>query len=315
MTDRQVLSHYREVEVHNTQHESPNHLIMNEDAMTQDDAGIESLDDGYRSQLPSQLQAVQADYYTIVDAEEWPIAGLVVLMDRRKQPVRAELHLYEELADHRNEFALRQSQLIINERYYSAEPIQLQVMQSYAWRETLKVRTSAEPIPQAADPLAFVQQYWQYILAASAALVLIALIWAVSAFFRSRSDTPATAATNAEQSQAATAPDAAATATPVPAQDNGLAPSRNADANLAVGKRMRVLPGIEGVALVSEPGPDQDKVIGHIKAGDEAVIIGGPVLLQGNSDTIVWWQVQFDDSRQAWVPANTSEVTLLGVVQ
>jgi hypothetical protein len=284
--------------------------------MSQDDAGLDSIDSTYRSQLPSQLQAVQADYYTIVDAEEWPIAGLVVLMDRRKQPVRAELHLYEELADHRNEFALRQSQQIINERYYSSEPIQLQVMQSYAWRETLKVRTSAEPIPQASDPMAFVQQYWQYILAASALLVLIALIWAVSAFFRSRSDTPETATTTTEQS-ATPAADAAAPA-PVnvaPAQDNGLPASQRADANLTVGKRMRVLPGIEGVALVSEPGPDQSKVIGHIKAGDEATIIGGPVLLQGNTDTIVWWQVQFDDGSQAWVPANTSDVTLLGVAQ
>lgn len=282
--------------------------------MSQDDVGLEGIDANYRTQLPSQLQAVQADYYTIVDAEEWPIAGLVVLLDRRKQPVRAELHLYEELADHRNEFALRQSQQIINERYYSSEPIQLQVMQSYAWRETLKVRTSAEPIPQASDPLAVVQQYWQYILAASALLVLIALIWAVSAFFRSRADTPA-AAIAVEQGATTVAPAAAAPAPAAPAQDNGLPPSQRADANLAVGKRMRVLPGIEGVSLVSEPGPDQSKVIGHIKAGDEANIIGGPVLLQGNTDTIVWWQVQFDDGRQAWVPANTSDVTLLGVAQ
>jgi len=282
--------------------------------MSQDDVGLEGIDANYRTQLPSQLPAVQADYYTIVDAEEWPIAGLVVLLDRRKQPVRAELHLYEELADHRNEFALRQSQQIINERYYSSEPIQLQVMQSYAWRETLKVRTSAEPIPQASDPLAVVQQYWQYILAASALLVLIALIWAVSAFFRSRADTPA-AATAVEQGATTVAPAAAAPAPAAPVQDNGLPPSQRADANLAVGKRMRVLPGIEGVSLVSEPGPDQSKVIGHIKAGDEANIIGGPVLLQGNTDTIVWWQVQFDDGRQAWVPANNSDVTLLGVAQ
>ena len=282
--------------------------------MSQDDHGLDPIDTGYRSQLPSQLQAVQADYYTIVDAEEWPIAGLVVLLDRRKQPVRAELHLYEELADHRNEFALRQSQLIINERYYSAEPIQLQVMQSYAWRETLQWRTSAEPLAQAADPLAFVQQYWQYILAASAALVLIALIWAVSAFFRSRDETPTPTTTTMEESQTPAVAGVAAPAA-APAQDNGLPPSQRADANLAVGKRMRVLSGIEGVALTSEPGPDQANVIGHIKAGDEATIIGGPVLLQGNSDTIVWWQVQFDDGRQAWVPANTSDVTLLGVAQ
>lgn len=286
--------------------------------MIQDEAGIDSLSRGYRSSVSSQLQPVQAEYYTIVDAEEWPIAGLVVLVDRGKHPVRAELHLYEELTDHRNEFALRQSQAVISERYYSDEPLQLQVMQSYAWRETLQVRTGAVPLAEPNDPLAFVQQYWQYILAGSAALVLIALIWAVTAFFRSSGEeTPVATAPDTTQSQAATDPNAAAAAaTPAPAQNaSGLAQSRNADPQLAVGRRMRVLPGIEGVALVSEPGPDQDKVIGHISAGNEADIIGGPVLLQGNSDTIVWWQVQLSDGRQAWVPANTSEVTLLGVAQ
>lgn len=284
--------------------------------MTEDDAGVESVGRSYRSSISSQLQAVQADYYTIVDADEWPIAGLVVLVDRRKQPVRAELHLYEELADHRNEFALRQAQIVISERYHSDEPIQLQVMQSYAWRETLQVRASAEPTTPTTDPLAFVQQYWQYILAGSAALVLIALIWAVTAFFRSSEDeTPVTTAAVAEQSEAAAdAPAGETTATPIPPQTNGLAASRNADPSLAIGQRMRVLPGIEGVSLVPEPGPDQ-QAIGYLKAGDEAAIIGGPVLMQGNSDTIVWWHVQLDNGTQAWIPANTSEITLLGLAQ
>lgn len=283
--------------------------------MTEDDAGIDSVGQSYRSSISSQLQAVQADYYTVVDAEEWPIAGLLVLVDRRKQPVRAELHLYEELADHRNEFALRQAQIVISERYYSEEPLQLQVMQSYAWRETLQVRASAEPVSATADPLAFVQQYWQYILAGSAALVLIALIWAVTAFFRSGSDNTPTTAVTEQNQPAANGADVAATATPIPPQTNGLPNSRNADPSLAIGQRMRVLPGIDGVSLVSEPGPDQTKVIGHLKAGDEAAIIGGPVLMQGNSDTIVWWHVQLDSGTQAWIPANTSEITLLGLAQ
>jgi hypothetical protein len=284
--------------------------------MTEEDAGVDSVGRSYRSSISSQLQAVHADYYTIVDAEEWPIAGLLVLVDGRRQPVRAELHLYEELSDHRNEFALRQAQVVISERYYSAEPLQLQVMQSYAWRETLQVRASAEPNTPTTDPLAFVQQYWQYILAASAALVVIALIWAVIAFFRSPEENVPTTGAPPEQSQAsAGGADAAATATPIPPQTNGLAASRNADPNLAVGKRMQVLSGIEGVSLVSEPGPDPSKVIGHLKAGDEAAIIGGPVLMQGNSDTIVWWHIQLDSGTQAWIPANTSEITLLGVTQ
>ncbi|MBX3011827.1 MAG: hypothetical protein KF832_09995 [Caldilineaceae bacterium] len=285
--------------------------------MSQEEVGIDTLGRSYRSSVSSQLQSVQADYYTIVDAEEWPIAGLIVLVDRRKQPVRAELHLYEELSDHRNEFALRQSQIVLGERYYSEEPIQLQVMQSYAWRETLQVRANAEELPPSTDPMAFVQQYWQYILAGSAALVLIALIWALTAFFRSSSDEPSTATTapSTEQVQDAATPDVTPAVAAAPAQDNGLPASRNADATLAVGRRMRVLPGIEGVSLVSEPGPDQSKVIGHLSAGDQANIIGGPVLLQGNSDTIVWWQIQLDTGGQAWVPANTSDITLLGVAQ
>lgn len=284
--------------------------------MTEDDAGIESVGRSYQSSISSQLQPVQADYYTIVDAEEWPIAGLIVLVDRGKQPVRAELHLYEELADHRNEFALRQAQVVIGERYASSEPIQLQVMQSYAWRETLQVRANAEPVAPTADPLAFVQQYWQYILAASAALVVIALIWAVTAFFRSSGDeTPVTAAPAADQSAVeGNAPADAAAATPIPPQTNGLSASRNADPNLAIGQRMRVLPGIEGVSLVSEPGPDQ-AAIGYLSAGDEAAIIGGPVLMQGTSDTIVWWHIQLDNGTQAWIPANTSEFTLLGLAE
>lgn len=277
-----------------------------------DDAGIDSLGRSYRSSISSQLQAIQADYYTIVDAEEWPIAGLIVLIDGRKQPVRAELHLYEELADHRNEFALRQAQIVINERYYSDEPIQLQVLQSYAWRETLQVRTSSEPIPQTVDPLAFVQQYWQYILAASAALVLIALIWAITAFFRSSGDeTPTTAATT-EQTQAAvatTAPEA--TPTPIIAQTENLPASRNADANLAVGRRMRVLTNVEAVSLVSEPSPDPAKVVGHLLPGNEALIVNGPVLKAGDSDTIVWWFVRLDSGQEAWIPANISAMPLL----
>ena len=288
---------------------------------TQDDeAGIDSLGRSYRSSISSQLQAVQADYYTIVDAEEWPIAGLIVLVDGRKQPVRGELHLYEELADHRNEFALRQAQIVINERYYSDDPIQLQVLQSYAWRETLQVRTSGEPIQPTVDPMAFIQQYWQYILAGSAALVVIALIWAVTAFFRSPADEiPTTAATN-DQVQAAEGATAATTApdaipTQIIAETNDLPPSRNADASLAIGQRAQVLSNVGGVSVVSEPSPDQSKVIGHLSPGDQVSIINGPVLRQGDSDTIVWWFVRLESGQEGWIPANISNMALLGLAQ
>lgn len=283
-----------------------------------DEVGIDSLGRSYRSSISSQLQAVQADYYTIVDAEEWPIAGLIVLVDGRKQPVRGELHLYEELADHRNEFALRQAQIVINERYYSAEPIQLQVLQSYAWRETLQVRTSGEPIQNTVvDPMEFVQQYWQYILAGSAALVLIALIWAITAFFRSPGEeTPTTADTTTTETQAAVATTAPAAApTQIVAQTNDLPASRNADPSLAVGQRAQVLSNVGGVSVVSEPSPDQSKVIGHLSPGDQVQIVNGPVLKQGDSDTIVWWFVRLDSGQEGWIPANISNMALLGLAQ
>ncbi|MEZ4617082.1 MAG: hypothetical protein R2867_16460 [Caldilineaceae bacterium] len=95
-------------------------------------------------------------------------------------------------------------------------------------------------------------------------------------------------------------------------QTNGLAPSRNANANLAVGSRVSVQPGYT-VSLVSEPVPEQDKVVGYFEEGQQATIVDGPVWKAGNSDTIVWWRIRLDTGLEAWAPANTSDAMLLTV--
>jgi hypothetical protein len=48
-----------------------------------------------------------------------------------------------------------------------------------------------------------------------------------------------------------------------------------------------------------------------MQGGEQATIINGPIWLEGNSDTIVWWYIRLDNGVEAWVAANTSELTLL----
>ena len=283
--------------------------------------------DSYRPQAvaptaATQVQAIKADYYNIADAEDWPVAGLVVLLDRRRQPVRAELHLYEE-SDKYDEFALRHAQTLLAERYYSTDPVQMQVMQSYAWRETLAIQPSGNAMTPENDPLAFIRQYWQYIAAGSAALVLLLLIWSVISFFSAPDETtpavetPVVAANETSGDGASTTTDTAApvaTAVPLGAQLNGLPTSKNADPGLAIGGRAVVQPGITA-SLVSEPSPDQSKVTGVLTEGMVVTLLDGPVQLQGNTDTIAWYRVRLDSGAEGWMPANTSETTVLRPTQ
>lgn len=271
----------------------------------------------------TQIQSADADYYTIVDTEDWPIAGLVVLLDRRHQAVRSELHLYED-SERQNEYALRQAESILANQYYSADLVQLQVMQSYPWRETLEIQANAA-VPAETDVMAFVNRYWQYILGGGAILILILFIWLISSFFGSAEDpTPAVVDVPVEASVGEESVAPADSVNPSAAntsgetvltgsQTNDLQPSQNANPNLAVGQRVRVAPGL-AASLVSEPVPDQDKVVGVLNAGQEATIFDGPVWTAGDRDTIVWWRVRLDNGLEAWVPANTSDHTILAPV-
>ena len=116
------------------------------------------------------------------------------------------------------------------------------------------------------------------------------------------------------QSQPAPAPriDAAQLAE----QTNGLPPSQNADPNIAVGSRVQIQPQLRSFVR-TEPGSTAGTPVTVISDGDTATVLGGPVWLEGDSDTIVWWYVEVDNATrdQGWTPANTSTLTLLRIPQ
>jgi hypothetical protein len=261
-----------------------------------------------------RAQAIQADYYNIIDDEGWPVAALLVLIDRRRDPVRAELHLYEDLEDDVRHWAFRQGRALLEARYFSPEPVPLKIFQSFPGRETVQVRVNG--VNRAPPPAESWYQRWQVAAAAGVALLLVALLWALTAYLRGPSgvapttEAPASQGAPAAAEQSGAGAEQSSAATPA---GTSLPPSQHADPNLAVGKRARVRQGLR-LSLVAEPGPDQS-VVGYMQNQQEATIVDGPILTQGSSDTIVWWRLRLDDGAEAWAPANTSDGAVLELVE
>ncbi len=276
-----------------------------------------------RAQSNPHFQAIDAHYFNITDIQAWPIAGLLVLLDGKGQPVRAELHLYDELPSHVQEAAVRQSRLVLQEGYVGLDPVPLRILETQQMREAMDVRLAppGERVP-GAQPVR-----WQPFAIGGLAMVAVAaLIWLALAFLRpdegETAGVPPTTPVQAEILEADpeqplpsegellevsnVTSDVAA-----PAVAAGELPaSRNARADLGIGMRVSIVPGLQ-LALRSEPGAASGVVVGAMSDGEEATVIGGPRATQGDSDTIVWWLVQLDDGTQAWAAANTSTQTLL----
>lgn len=283
--------------------------------MAAHNAEVDMADEYDSSNAFIPVQPIDAHYYNVVDHSDRPIGGLVVLLDRRKQPARAELHLYEDLTDPQTDFAFKQAKGLVAQRYYGDDQVAITVMQSYPWRDTLQVQPQA--LAASAGSQIDWMRYWPAALGAAALLLLVALIWAASAFFRGDDTLGATSApAAAEQPTAVTAQAAPQNSNPGgPAvQTNNLPASVNAHPELAIGKRVRVRGDLRA-SLVSEPGNNQEKVVGYLEPGQEASITNGPVYTQGAKDTIVWWYIKLNNGLEAWAPANTSEFTVLEPVQ
>ncbi len=293
--------------------------------MTANDSPLKTTSSIGGIRAPASFQAIEAKYYNITDRTGMPIAGLLVLQDRLQRPVRAELHLYDDLEDSMREVALRQSQLILQDRYYSREPVQLRVMHTFPERSAVDVPLPAgQSKKQASAGGKSGGVNWKMVAGVVIGLLLVAaIIWGVSHFMGQRQTAssdgaaPAVSAPVESSSQGETSQETQTTAAtgsnPAP-QTNGLPPSKNAHPDLAVGQTVRVVPGYQ-ITLRSEPGAESGVDVAYMKEGDQAVIIGGPVWAQGDSDTIVWWQVQLPDGTEAWAPANTSQLRLLEPVE
>jgi hypothetical protein len=274
---------------------------------------------------PNTIQPIDSQFFNITDSESWPVAGLLVLLDKWKKPVRAELHLYEDLPSHIQEGAIRQSRTVLQERYYGGDPVPLRILLTHQLRDAMDVRLPADAPPE--GPARNVQ--WRPVLLGIGAVAVVALaVWLVTWF--SGGDPVVDAASSVQPGEVTIADNSAAGAqngaqgagqpsietSGQPLGQTGavqaadLPPSRNARSDLGVGMRVRIVDGLN-LTLRTEAGATAGQEVGYMGNGDEALIIGGPAMTQGNSDTIVWWYVRLDSGLEAWAAANTSEQTLL----
>lgn len=281
-----------------------------------------------RSGVHTDFQSINADYYNLTDAQGWPIAGLLVLLDRKQRAVRAELHLYSDTAGQLEEMAVRQAMNLMEDRYHTAAPpgtrdarLDLRVMRSYQERDTVQVGLLPGPTGGKGEDKPYL--IWG-VVAVGILLLVMALLWLGGTLFGAK-DTPLPA-TLPTQTPVVQVQDAAgqpapadtangqsaaqpSTDNPFPPQTNGLPSSRNA-LDLRLGQRVRIRPGYT-LTLRSQPGADAGEQVGFMQDGQPATLVGGPVWMPGISDTIVWWYVRLDNGQEAWASANTSELTLL----
>jgi len=284
-------------------------------------------DGSNRSSATQHHLPISAHYYDITDLESWPVAGLLVLLDGQSQPVRAELHLYDDLEQNVQEAAIRQARLVLQERYLGGQPVPVRILETLQVAEEMLVRLP----PVGTRPVTMPTLTWKwrpYGLIGAAILVMVALIWVVSALIgagRGNSEDTALTGTPTSTSQASGQAQPAATPsggevaadstgssdiTPAPASGAELPASHNARNDLGIGVRVQVVPGLR-LAFRSEPGADRGIVVGEMSDGVVATIVGGPEYSAGDSDTIVWWYVTLPNTTQAWAAANTSQQTLL----
>lgn len=287
--------------------------------------------------LHSRVKAIDATYYNITNVEGWPIAGLLVLLDSGGHAVRAELHFADGIDEQQQDVALRQGKSLLQRRYArtmsNTSTIELRVLETYQYEESLHIQLPIS-ITNSVRGYGYLNwAHWPYWAAGAALLfALIAGIFTLPTLLRGTSTpevlevTPAVGQNEQEAAGQSAPTESAAESAVLPAvqpaihvdpfvaQTNNLPTSVNANANLAVGTRVRIRPTY-ALSLRSEPGATAGRELGHMQDEEEALIIGGPYWLEGNADTIVWWYVRLDNGIEAWAAANTSELTLLEPVQ
>jgi len=259
-------------------------------------------------------KSIDADYYNIADTESWPVAGLLVLLDGREQPVRSELHLFDELPSHIQEGAIRQARDILQDTYSGDTTVPLKVLQTSQLRDAVNVRLSEEASDTASSngkvPVAL---YASIAVVALIAVIVVLAITVGGSTLKSplgvlsrEAQTPLSVV----QEMVAASPTLSAGQESMERLTDALPPSRNARSDLDVGMRVAIVPDLR-LTLRSEPGGQSGVPLGYMMDDDTALIIGGPELAEGTLDTIVWWKVRLDDGIEAWAAANTSNQTLL----
>ena len=95
---------------------------------------------------------ISSDYYNLTEADGWPVAGLLVFLDRQHTPVRAEVHLYDNTMGRRQDAALQIAYRVLEEQYRAPSEesarLPVRVMRTRQQLDTVGVRLDVgEPIP------------------------------------------------------------------------------------------------------------------------------------------------------------------------
>jgi hypothetical protein len=270
----------------------------------------------------TNFQAIDATFFNLTDTEGRATAGLMVLLDRMHRPVRAELHFYEEIDGFMRDNTVRQAQSILQDRYYSREPVALRVMYVFQDRKSYDVTL---PQPDASEPTQSRRNTNGKMIAAIvvAVVAVVAIGWALSRTLGGGSNAQVTdeapitdeaAGVEAAATEAGSGtdsdPDSAPAPESTPIQSMNLPESRNARNDLSVGMRAAILPGLTSY-IRTLPDAVEGENVGIFENGDAGLLIDGPITRPGQSDTIVWWLIMTDDGKEGWIPANTSQLTLL----
>jgi hypothetical protein len=279
---------------------------------------INAYSDELQQNARSQLQAIPASYHNFLGENGQREGRLVVLLDSQGRAMEAELAYDRSLPELTQSKVQRLAKKLLATSYTSSGPdipIYIYELGQQFDRETIPNRYADE---QARGSINVI-----YVAVGIIALFfVVGLLFAMlNVIFRNRQEAVAPTATppallTALDATAGATPGSTATIDPAAftVQTNNLPPSRNAHPDIGVNKTVRIRDQLKSFVR-SQPGSDQGEALGFLQDGDTAVVVGGPVMLQGDTDTIVWWYVQLTDGTRGWTPANTSTLSLLEPVQ
>jgi hypothetical protein len=273
---------------------------------------INAYSDELQQNLRNQLQPIPARCYNFPDENGQREARFVVLLDSQGRAIEAELYYDSSLPYVTQNKVQRLAKKLLATSYASSGPNI--PMYTYDLGPQLgrgDVANQFAPDRSQGSINAI------YVAAGVVALFFVVgiLFAMLNVVFRNRQEAVAPTSTPLA-SMAGAGPSVTPAIDPASLriETNNLPPSRNANPSISLNMTVRIRDGLRSFVR-SEPGSDQGEAVGFLQDGETALIVGGPVMLQGDSDTIVWWYVQLTDGTHGWTPANTSTLALLDPAQ
>jgi len=257
-----------------------------------------------------------AHLYEIFDRSE-QIATLMVALDPQQRMLYADLLYFdrEHSLESLQSDVYKRARGVVQSNYLGSNGMasELRVLEA----STINTEQVAHHNPEPTFSPRRLYRFWHLAAGYGALLVLLLVTGVLNRMGSSAPPPPAETRAAVAPAEAA-APLAAEEAAELPAalqpNTNGLPPSKNADNRLEVSMRVRIRPTYRSF-IRTQPGPEQGESVGTLEDGAEATLLGGPVWLAGDSDTIVWWYVETNAGVRGWTPANTSQLTLLDPVE